>query len=394
MNHLKSEKNEETSICIVTSPRPGAGVVPLSNLVDILRCSSSRLYIITGNEAGAVLRNRKDIQGRSINNEVPKELLPMILNYALLQLKISYYVMEAIKKANIFIFFEGECLLLPLLTARAFGKTVVLNLAASMPNILDAEGGASLKSKLLKFMEKLNYRLSYKIVLFSSRLIDDWHLNSYVSKIYIARHHFIDLEVFRNFKSTSERECMVGFFGRLEAEKGAINFVESIPEVMKDVDNINVDSIKFLVGGSGSESDKIRGLIEGNGLEDKVTMPGWIPHQELPKYLNELKLLVMPSYTEGLPGIMLEAMACGTVVLATPVGAIPEFIKDAETGFILTDNSPECISRTIVRALQFPDLEKIARNARSIIEREMTYEVASHQWRNVIRVLHEDLRRC
>jgi glycosyltransferase involved in cell wall biosynthesis len=52
-----------------------------------------------------------------------------------------------------------------------------------------------------------------------------------------------------------------------------------------------------------------------------------------------LALLVIPSYTEGLPNIMLEAMACGTPMLASPVGAIEDVIKDEETGFILRSKS-------------------------------------------------------
>ena len=110
----------------------------------------------------------------------------------------------------------------------------------------------------------------------------------------------------------------------------------------------------------------------------------WVPHDKLPDYLNELKLVVLPSYTEGLPNLMLEAMACGTPVLATPVGAIPDMITDGETGFIMEDNSPACIAENVMRALEHPDLERIVENARALVEREFTYETAVERYRRIL----------
>ena len=113
----------------------------------------------------------------------------------------------------------------------------------------------------------------------------------------------------------------------------------------------------------------------------------WIPHDELPEYLNELKLLVLPSYTEGLPNIMLEAMACGTPVLATPVGAIPDVINDGENGFILESNNPEYIAENAIRALNYPNLDKIVKNARELVEKEITYEGAVERYRKILKEL-------
>ena len=61
---------------------------------------------------------------------------------------------------------------------------------------------------------------------------------------------------------------------------------------------------------------------------------------------------------------MLEVMACGTPVLATPGGAIPDVIIDGKTGFIMEDNTPCCIAHNVKRALSCPDLEEIAKNGR------------------------------
>lgn len=111
---------------------------------------------------------------------------------------------------------------------------------------------------------------------------------------------------------------------------------------------------------------------------------GWISHDNLPQYLNELKLIVLPSFTEGLPSIILEAMACGTPVLSTPVGAILDYIKDGETGFIMENNSPECIVSNIIRALNYPNLKQIAENGRKVVEKEFTFEKAVESYKNII----------
>ena len=104
--------------------------------------------------------------------------------------------------------------------------------------------------------------------------------------------------------------------------------------------------------GDGALRPAIEHFILDNNLGETVTLPGWVPHESLGDFLNQMKLLVIPSDTEGLPNSMLEAMACGTPVLATPVGGIPSFVTDGKTGFILQDNSPHCITSGIIRILE------------------------------------------
>ena len=77
-------------------------------------------------------------------------------------------------------------------------------------------------------------------------------------------------------------------------------------------------------------------------------------------------------------------MACETPVLATPVGGIPDLIKDGETGFIMENNSPECIAENIIRVLGHPNLEKIVKNARELVEKEFTYEAAVERYKKIL----------
>jgi len=66
------------------------------------------------------------------------------------------------------------------------------------------------------------------------------------------------------------------------------------------------------------------------------------------------------------------------------VGGVPDVIKDEETGFIMVDNSPECIARNIIRALGRPNLEQIADNARALVEKEYTFEAAVKGYKNIL----------
>jgi len=189
----------------------------------------------------------------------------------------------------------------------------------------------------------------------------------------------LDFDKFTIKKQIGQREKVVGYIGGLSKSKGVLNLLQAIPNILEEE-----SEIKFMIAGDGDLVNFIREFINKNELTDKVKLLGWIPHRELPEYLNELKLLILASYSEGLPNIMLESMACGTPVLVTPVGAIPDVIKDGKTGFIMEDNSPECIARSVIRALSYPNLEQIAENARTLVEKEYTFEVAVKGYKNIL----------
>jgi glycosyltransferase involved in cell wall biosynthesis len=147
-------------------------------------------------------------------------------------------------------------------------------------------------------------------------------------------------------------------------------------------------SIPFVVAGDG----RLRTVVEARVRELKkeglsIDYTNWIPEDEFCQYLNELKLLVFPTTVyaeEGLPTIIIEAMACGTPVLTTPVAAIPDVIKDESTGFLIENTSPECVAKGIIRALNFGDLEKVREQARRVIEDRFSYEDAVRRWEQIL----------
>jgi glycosyltransferase involved in cell wall biosynthesis len=109
-------------------------------------------------------------------------------------------------------------------------------------------------------------------------------------------------------------------------------------------------------------------------LDRGIEVSGWIDRDMLPDLLNDVKILVMPSIKEGLPNTLLEAMACGTVVLATPVGGIPDLIQNNVSGFIINQNSPQEIANTIQTILKNPELHQISNHARSLVLENFTFQ--------------------
>lgn len=375
---VTSTKEKPRNIGVVTIPISEAGNISLTNLIDILRALFSNIYVITGNR-GRVLSKKGG--GRThlfkIRHKSGANIFTRIINYVWMQLKISYNLAKLRRKVDLWVFFiGGEGLVLPVLTTKLLRKNVVIASAGSGLKVAQAQDDPLARS--VDLMQNITYRLSDRIIMYSERLVEEHGLQRYRSKISIAHQHFLDFDKFKIQKRLSERGNFIGYIGALSKAKGIPNLLEAIPKVLK-----REDRIEFLIGGDGELRSEIEEYSSRKNLNGKVNFVGWIPHDELPKYLNNLKLLVLPSYTEGLPNIILEAMACGTPVLTTPVGGILDVIKDGETGFIMEDNSPECITKGVIRAVEHPESDEINRNARSCIEQKYTYEAAVESWRGM-----------
>lgn len=354
-------------VCIVTFPISQAGVTPLSNLITILDNLSSDIYLITGGAGYKTFKEDKRVHSYNTSHKTSTNILGRAFNYILVQLKISHNLLKIITKIDTCIFFiGGEGLLLPLLLMRIARVKVVLALAGSPSETSQAKKDSL--SIVTAILSKIGFTLANKIIVYSTCLIAERGLERHKGKISIAHEHFIDFEEFKVVKPLNKRDNIVGYIGRLSEEKGFLNFLEAILEIPSN--------IKFLVIGNGELKDKIDNRL--------VEYPGWIPHDELPKQLNRLKLLVLPSYTEGLPNIILEAMACGTPVLATPVGAIPDIIRNMETGFIAEDNSTQCLAQNIIKAIHYPWLEKITKNAYALTKGEYTYKATVARYRRAL----------
>jgi len=369
----------KVNIGIVTFPGSRARSTPLSNLVKLLNELADTVYLVSGVILPANLS--QNVQVIMVNHRVSLKIPMRIINYLHTQLKILSYIVMISRKVNIFVFFiGGEILFAPLLASKFLRKKIVL-----MPGGVATKGYSVRKDPLAKFVSLLatiNFFLADRIVVYSPALIQELNVNR-GNKMVVAHEHFIDFTKFVVKKKINERTNVVGYMGRFSEEKGILNLVEAIPLVSKHRKDVH-----FLLCGEGKLSDEIRNITRYEGLEAYAKLTGWISHKDVPNCLNDLKLLVLPSYTEGLPNVVLEAMACGTPVLATPVGGISDIIKDGETGFLLKSNDPKHIAERVIELLNNPSLlKKVSTNALKYVRENFSYEKTLKAWWNIFEQL-------
>lgn len=365
------------NIGLLTFPFGKAGLAPMSNLIRILSPVSNELFIITGQEGLASFEQSEKIHGFKIEHRSGSGKVSRTTNYFLTQLSMAYEILKIFNKVEIWIFFWGETLILPIVFAKLLRRKVLLAIAGS-------------PSKTYKFTNDFFYKpvwileeackyFSDNIILYSKSMITELNMDKYKNKIYIAHRHFIDLNSFKITTRFADRPFTIGFVGRFSEEKGILNFIHAIDEISKyDSD------IKFLLIGDGPLKKIINSFIIESNLAGRVKVTGWVSRNDLGAYLNEMKLLILPSYTEGLPNIVLESMACGTPVLVSNVGAIPDIIKDKSNGFILKSNTPLCIAKSAIEAMNYLNMDKIINGGLQLVREEFTFSPVAFQYYNVL----------
>ena len=115
---------------------------------------------------------------------------------------------------------------------------------------------------------------------------------------------------------------------------------------------------KALIAGIGEDDAKLRALTKELGLESRVVFLGSKTHDELPDILQASDIFVRASLSEGLGNAFLEAMDAGIPIIGTPVGGIPDFLKDGETGVFCEPRNPTSIAKAALRIQSDPALRQ------------------------------------
>lgn len=355
------------------------------DMVNIAERSADKVYIlIPAGRKTKVIRGCKVVDHKmrmNISQRITSSnFWGSMLRYLEHELQTFYHLYLLRKDVDVVLSFQSISVL-ALFLCQLIRKRSVLYIGGNPQETLFK--ARSFFTRPLTFLPVMLWRISIHlathVVAISPNILCNFRVKK---KIHYAYARLLD-EKFRVIKPFKERKDIVGYIGRLEDEKGVQELVDAFPYIRQKA------SVGFLVVGDGSLLGQIKKTLDEKELLLNVAFTGWVTNVQ--DYLNEMRLLVLPSKTEGFPSVILEAMACGTPVLATPVGDIPSIIKDGFNGFILASTNPVYLSERVVELLSKPKLlSQIAENASAWIRKNLSLEQTMSQWRQIFGELNRN----
>jgi glycosyltransferase involved in cell wall biosynthesis len=132
----------------------------------------------------------------------------------------------------------------------------------------------------------------------------------------------------------------VAYLGRLTMSKGILETIEAVG-ILRD----RGIEVSLTIAGSGEAADLIRRSVTARNLQGQVQLVGELFGEAKRELWQRTDVLALPSYHEGLPYALLEAMAAGVVPVASPVGAIPDVMQDRVHGLIVPARDPQAVAR-------------------------------------------------
>ncbi len=148
----------------------------------------------------------------------------------------------------------------------------------------------------------------------------------------------------RNLFGLPAEGAVIGIVGRLTNQKGHRFFLQAAKLIAQ-----SHPGVFFWVVGDGERREELEAMAAELGIGERVRFAGY--RRDLPLVYAALDVLVLPSLFEGLPNVVLEAMACGRPVVATGVGGVPEVVVDGITGLIVSPNNYRELARSVKKLL-------------------------------------------
>lgn len=170
------------------------------------------------------------------------------------------------------------------------------------------------------------------------------------------------------------RKCnhQVLFLGELGKRKGCYDIPSVVQKVVREI-----PEVKFVLAGAGTIEDEtaIKKLLEEKGVSKNVEFPGWLRGKEKEKALCDADLFFLPSYNEGMPMSVLDAMGYGLPIVSTEVGGIPKIVRDGVNGYCCKAGDVKEYSSKIKELLKSGNRKAFGEKSINIVENQYSLEI-------------------
>jgi glycosyltransferase involved in cell wall biosynthesis len=369
---------EKFGVCVVTHPLSAAGENATRTLLDIISEITSVSLVTADLPEDSTIWDGYDVVEITNEGAGQSNVFTAALRFLRNQIRMCQAI--ASRDEDIVLFFGATSYFLPVLFCRLLGKIVVLEPRGDVPLTLRLNWEQTLPTPVARTLsggvwalERTCYHLADAIITYTPAMAVELGVDDFQSKLFPHGARYVDTETFAVQEPYEDRDCVVGFVGRLDEEKNVRTLARAARYLPEDV------SFRFV--GDGPLREELEAATEDNS---HIEFTGWVDHDDIPTELNRMRLLVLPSHpTEGLPTTILESLACGTPVLSTPVSGVPDVVRDGETGFHLDKETPDGVADDIRDALARTDLETVSVAGRRLVESEYSYAAAVERYRDI-----------
>ena len=186
-------------------------------------------------------------------------------------------------------------------------------------------------------------------------------------------------------KAESKKKYIL-YTGILRARKGLFDLLECAKIVCSSRPDVH-----FVIVGKGPFSLKLEKEVRSRKMQKQVTLLGYVSREKLIELYQNATLHLVPSHYEGLPTVILEAMACGLPVVATDICGNKEVISSGRNGFLVPPKSPKAMADVVLMLLEDGNLrERIGKAARVTIEERYTWDkIADNVLKSYSKILED-----
>ena len=381
---LESSDGSLPDVCVVTHPLAAAGENATRSLLDVLAGVTGVALLTADLPADSSIRRDREVVELS-RKGAGDSVLVAAVRFVANQLRMCAALRR--RDERVVLFFGATAYLLPIVVARLLGRTVLVEPRGDVPLTLRLtweqrmpDAVAAALAALVRALERTGFRVAHGVVTYTPAMAAELGLDPDALGVYPTGARYVDTDRFAVETPHEDRAAVVGYLGRLDEEKG-IRELAAVAGALPD-------GWTFRFVGDGDLRPWLESTLADEIDAGRVEVTGWVDHDRVPAELNEMRLLVLPSQpTEGLPTTILESLACGTPVYASPVSGVPDVVRDGETGFLLESRDPTALGEGLESILARDDLTTVARNGRALIESEYDFDAACDRYRAILRAV-------